>query len=360
MFISALNSLVGSKNTLGLPSASNACVVLVDGLGSHNLEHRAGHAPLLATQLKVDGSIHCGFPSTTVASLTSFSTGLSVGHHGMVGYQVFDRESGEKLNLLTGLKTQDQARHWQPKQTVSEVASDLGISCYFVGPPEYQNSGFTMATMPSAIYVVAKSIEDRFVEASRILNSGKKNLIYLYVPELDQRAHAFGAGSAQWVEKLEDLESGVRGLLRKLPKDSGVLITADHGVIDVDVSRHVYLDELFIEDLVSVGGDPRVLYLYFRQMPEQQTISKLKDFLGKRAYVATAAELVEAGWFGATEGFATDRLPEILLISVGETALYHREFAKPQSLKMIGQHGSVSDQELRVPLLKFGAFQVKR
>ncbi len=91
MFISALGSITGTENRLGLPRAKSACVVLVDGLGSANLRFRAGHANFLASQLTKDGSILCGFPSTTVASLASFATGLRAGGHGLVGYQVLDR-----------------------------------------------------------------------------------------------------------------------------------------------------------------------------------------------------------------------------------------------------------------------------
>ena len=93
MFISALGSITGKHNRLGLPKVQSACVVVVDGLGSANLRYRAGHAPFLANQLNTDGSIMCGFPSTTVASLASFSTGVSAGEHGLVGYQIYDVKS---------------------------------------------------------------------------------------------------------------------------------------------------------------------------------------------------------------------------------------------------------------------------
>jgi hypothetical protein len=88
-------------------------------------------------------------------------------------------------------------------------------------------------------------------------------------------------------------------------------------------------------------------------------VSSLRGQLGDRVLVATDEQLVEAGWFGEVQEFARDRMPDIFLVSIGEVALYHRDFAKPKSLKMVGQHGSISDQELTVPLLRFGAFEKK-
>ena len=359
MFISALGAITGKHNRLNLPKVKSACVILVDGLGASNVQFRAGHAPTIANQLKVDGSIPCGFPSTTVSSLASFATGLRAGQHGMVGYQVFIRSSMQSMNLLTGIPSAESAKVWQPKNTVSEMATEFGIETFFVGPAEYENSGFTNATMRTAKYVPAKSIEQRFQAAEKLLAASKGCLIYLYVPELDQKAHAHGFKSAQWVEKLEDLDSALKKFLQSASKDAGVLLTADHGVIDVPVENHIYLDELEIDGLQGVGGDPRVLYLYLDPEKVQSQKDKLQNFCGKRAFLAERSELIEAGWFGEAEAFSIERMPELFLISVGETALYHRGFAKPKSLQMIGQHGSVSSEELNVPLLRFLGFAKK-
>jgi hypothetical protein len=37
-----------------------------------------------------------------------------------------------------------------------------------------------------------------------------------------------------------------------------------------------------------------------------------------------------------------------------EVALYHRAFAKKKSLEMIGHHGSISQQEMSIPLIALG------
>ena len=360
MFISALGSITGKQNRLGLPRVKSACVILVDGLGSANLRFRAGHAPFLAGQLNTDGSIMCGFPSTTVASLASFSTGVRAGLHGLVGYQIFDRLKKQNLNLLTGISDAAEAARLQPTTTVSELAAEANVDCYFIGPPEYEGSGFTNATMRGAKYVAAKSYDERVAAAKRILSFKTNSLIYLYFPELDQRAHAFGSKSGEWVEKLEDLDLAVRQLNAAMPSNCGLLLTADHGIVDVSHERQIYLDELELVGLDSVGGDPRVLFLYFAQESDfdfEAQKKALEDFLGKRAIVASREEVISAGWYGEVTDEAKSRMPDIFLISIGETALYHRNFAKTKSLQMIGQHGAISDDELFVPLLKMGAYK---
>lgn len=362
MFISALGSITGRENRLGLPKVKSACVILVDGLGAANIRYRAGHANFLASQLANDGTIMAGFPSTTVTSLVSFSTGLKAGLHAMVGYQVHDRKQGSNVNLLTGIGSPQEALAWQSRKTVSEIAFENSVDCYFIGPAEYENSGFTNVTMRGAKYVTAKTLDDRVAAAKKILNAKESALVYLYVPELDQRAHAYGSKSGQWVEKLEDLDLAVRQLTTALPANVGVLLTADHGIVDVAHERQIYLDELNIDGLVSVGGDPRVLFLYFDDQhadvaSSEDCIQSIQEFVGKRAYVVGREDLIAQGWYGQVNEEARERMPDIFVIAHGETALYHREFAKPKSLQMIGQHGAISDDELFVPLLRFGAYK---
>ena len=356
MFVSALGAITGKDNRLGLPRAKSVCVVMVDGLGSSNLRHRAGHAPRLFGSLERDGSIQAGFPSTTATSLSGFSTGNRPGKHGMIGYQIFNRSSQQNINLLNGFSSKAEAEYWQPTTTVSQLANDNSVECIFIGPAEYENSGFTFATMPSATYVAGKSMQERFNEAARILDQKKSCLIYLYIPELDMKAHQFGYKSSEWAEKLEELESEMSKFVSKLPDRAGALLTADHGIVDVDVAKHIYIDELELPGLISVAGDPRVLYLYFDAPPSAGFISELQETFGSRVLVATSQEIVDAGWFGEVDPFAFARMPDIFLVSLAETAIYHRKFAKQKSLKMIGQHGSISDSELTVPLLKFGVF----
>lgn len=361
MFISALGSITGVENRLKLRSANSACVVLVDGLGSFNLKENAGHAPFLARQLAIDGSTHCGFPSTTAASITSLGTGLSAGAHGIIGYQVPNPADGKIFNLLTGWGVGVDPSLWQPHKTVNEMAVESGVEAIVIGPPEYEGSGFSVASMRGGKYIAAKTFDERVSKTLQVLATKQRSLVYLYFPELDQRAHAFGVDSLQWREKLEDLDSAIKTLAGGLPKNSGLMLTADHGIVDVPIQNHIYLDN-FDEQLVgltAVGGDPRVLFLYFEGLDEKaasEKASRLNQEIGSRVSVLTKNAVIQSGWYGSVTTAAAARMPELFVIAISNSALYHRKHAKPKSLNMIGQHGSISAEELTVPLLKFGAF----
>jgi predicted AlkP superfamily pyrophosphatase or phosphodiesterase len=356
VFISALGSITGKDNRLGLKRTQRVCVVLVDGLGSENLRNAAGHAPFLNAALKQHKSINTVFPSTTAAAITSFGIGAPPSEHGVFGYSVFDRKSKVVRNLLTGWSAEFPPEKFQKLPSITSVARQADVKAYTVGPGEYEGSGFTKLNMGQAQYLPARSFDERVVATRAILATKSKSLTYLYFPELDSIAHSAGAGSIEWLNKIEELDVAIKNLVSDLSSESAVLLTADHGIVDVLREQQTYLDELQVTGLLAVTGDPRNSFLYFDEgvdVANQQR--QLQEQIGDKAIVCTSNDLIKQGWLGPNVE-NEDFLPDLFVISQPGTAVYHRDFAKPQSLRMIGQHGGISQAELSVPLLKFGAY----
>ena len=360
VFASALGAISGVDNRLNFRPARRVICVLVDGLGSQNLKAAAGHAPFLNQAMARTKPISCGFPTTTATSITSFGTGVSAGVHGLVGYKLFDRTDQVAFNLLNGWDSVRTPEAWQTQQTVSERAINAGVGSFFIGPKAYEGSEFTRATMRGAKYLPAKGIDDRFEAAARLLRTEKSDfLAYLYVPELDQTAHAIGVASGKWLQDLEDLDASVRNLAAALGKQDALLVTADHGVLDVPANQHIYLDEFGLDwsRVADVSGDPRVNFIYLHDANEaEQVASELQIGLGDKALALTRAQVVAAGWYPNITDATLRRLPEVFALATKNVALYHREYAPAASLNMIGQHGALSSAELSVPLLGWGAF----
>jgi Type I phosphodiesterase / nucleotide pyrophosphatase len=353
-YLSAFLALNGKQNPLSLPSKQSYALILVDGLGVANIKSAGAHAGFLNQKLSSSSSLFSGFPSTTATSLASLATGKANGEHAFIGYRVFDRDRQRAINLLNDLGDDLEPRKYQDLETISEQALANQNRVITVGPGEYSNSGFTKATMPAATYLPAQSLQERFKVAARELaNPG--TLLYLYIPELDQLAHRFGTESRKWLETIEELDSELVSFVKALPSGAGALLTADHGVIDVDHSRHVYLDELKgFQDLVMIGGDPRCGYLYFETVTDLVAKrAELSSELAGLADVTTIQELIETGWLHTLSETAKKLAPDLIVLPKGDRVIYHRGFAKQKSLEMVGQHGGMSKAEWEVPLLVF-------
>jgi hypothetical protein len=364
---SCLAALGGRPNALSLPSVDRVVVVLIDGLGSLALRARSGHARFLSSRLTKSQTMTSGFPTTTAAALATLCTGTTPGEHGMVGYRVLDPDRDRVFNQLSGWAGGPDPLTWQRMPTVFETAVAEGISAVAIGPERYRDSPFTHAVLRGARYLPAKTIEQRVDAALDVLSEPAPSISYLYVPELDMTAHARGWESDDWLAALEEVDAQVGRLERGLTAGSGVIVTADHGVIDVPESGHVLFDT--VDELVAgvrhIGGDPRCLQLYLADGASNDAVERLaalwRDVEGGRSWVATRDEAIAAGWFGPqVDGPVRGRIGHVLVAARGRIAYYDSREANQSGRSMVGQHGSLSPEESSVPIIGLGAFEGQR
>lgn len=350
-----LAAVRGERGSLALPAVTHAVVLLVDGLGAAQLAQHAGHARTLAGAQTAKSAIGVGFPTTTAAAITTFTTGTRPGAHGHVGYSVLDPANDRVVNQLSGWDARLDPRTWQRMPTVFEQAETLGVPSFAIGPARYSDSGFTAAALRGAQYLSAASMADRFARTRTVLSTTRSALVYVYVPELDMAAHRHGVASGEWTAELEELDGELRAFLPALGSRQGLLVTADHGVVDVPESAHVILDPAWLAGVRHVAGEPRALQLHLDAgVDAEQVAERLRTALGRAAWVATRDAAVAGDWFGAVDPAVAPRIGDVLVVARTRTAFYTSSDDRGRS--MVGQHGALTPEEVAVPLLRFGAF----
>ncbi|MDP3209103.1 MAG: alkaline phosphatase family protein [Rhodoglobus sp.] len=360
---SSLHALASRENRLSLPPVDRAIVVLVDGLGADALKACAGHARTMAGALNSRSVIEAGFPTTTASALGSLTTGTLPGQHGLVGYSVLDSANDRVVNQLTGWDSALDPLTWQLERTVFERAREDGFGAVAVGPERYRDSGFSAAVLRGAWYVEGVSIGDRMSRALEVISEPDgAALVYVYIPELDMAAHAHGWQSREWTDALETADAALRGLVASLGPRQGLLVTADHGIIDVPGRAHVLFDtdQSLVDGVRFVAGEPRCLQLHLE--PDLSAagtaalIDRWRASEADRAWVVTRDELIESGWLGEVRPEVRSRIGDVIVAARKAIAYYDTRVASSHARAMIGQHGSVTQPELRVPLLRYGAF----
>lgn len=356
----ALAAIQAAPHRLELPRVARSAVVLADGLGAAPLRARSGHARrILAAAPSRRDVIDAGFPTTTAAALATLTTGLSAGEHGLVSYSALDRDNDRVVNQLRGWDALADPRSWQPHPTVFERAAAAGIEPVVIGAERYRETGFTDAVLRGARFEAHRSIADRLAAAAVLLRQPGERLVYVYVPELDQAGHAEGCGSDAWTQRLEELDSALGVLDRGIGPDAGVLLTADHGMLDIPAHRRRVIDgddDLWV-GVRHVAGEPRCLHLAVDDPAHRDAVvERWRAAEGDRAWVVTRDEAIAAGWFGTVAPAVRARLGDVIVAARAAIAYYDARTATPSALAMVGQHGSFSDDERRVPLARWGAF----
>ncbi|RLP68030.1 alkaline phosphatase family protein [Mycetocola reblochoni] len=345
----------------GPAGVDHIIVVLVDGLGAQNLSSRRGHARTL-TALR-STTIASVFPSTTAAALTSLATGTLPGRHGIVGYAARDLASGRVVNQISGWDELVDSDGWQRETTVFQRAVAADVAPVAIGPASFARSGFTRHVLSGAEYRAADSLSDRVDAAVAATRRAPRTLSYLYVPELDKAGHRFGSESPEWTAALEQLDQAFRRLLGSLPKRTGVLVTADHGMVDVPAHRQLLFgdDPALMTPVVAVGGEPRMLHLYgdgdMTGDDREALAAVWRDAEGERSWVLSREDAIMMGLFGDVDEEVVPRIGDVLVAARARVAYYDgRLGAGDPARRMVGQHGSMTDEETRIPLLAAGAF----
>ena len=352
VFQSAEASVLSFDNALKLNAVSSAIVVMIDGLGYENLLHNSG---FMRNHLGENDFAHCGFPSTTTSSIASFSTGVEASEHGLFGYSIFNRSTEETVNLLSGLDKYSVLEYAR----VEPISARSSVKVHAVTLEEYAETGFTAATMAGARHHFAPQFEQRLELARSIANSEPGSLVYVYIPELDKEAHRSGVGGSNWAQLFADVDRAIQMTVSKLGSSNGLLVTGDHGIVDVASSNHIFLDDYpgLTARLQNVCGDPRATYIYLND-PDEVNAAKnqLCEFLRGRALVVEPRELVDQGYWSQSLLDEDDLIPDLVLIATDDIAIFHRQFSKATSMKMVGHHGSITETEIKVPVLRFGGY----
>jgi hypothetical protein len=340
----------GWTNVLRLPSARSYVVLLVDGLGWNLLRDHGPDAPYLASLATQGRPITAGVPSTTATSLTGLGTGLPPGAHGVVGFT--SRIPGTD-RLLDALRWSSQVdpEEWQPHPTIFQRAADAGVAVTVVSRRAFESSGLTRAGQRGAAYVGADLAGERISAAARAAQV-PGSLTYVYDSELDTTGHRHGCQSRPWRFQLTMVDGLARKLRSALPPDTALLVVADHGMVDIPREHRVDVDAEFdLRQGVSlVGGEARFRHLYCDPDRVPGVVTRWRDRLGECALVLPREEAVAAGWFGTVEERVLPRLGDVVVACVGDVAIVLTEQFGYEST-LIGLHGSLSPDEMLIPLL---------
>jgi hypothetical protein len=340
------------RDVLGLPDAARSVVVLVDGLGHDLLRQRSGHAPFLRSRFDAMQRVPCGFPTTTATSMGSFGTGLPPGSHGLVGMQVLDPDTDRVLNELSWENGPDP-RAWQPNRTVFEEAASAGLAVTMVGPHYFDGSGLTTAALRGGAFRAAHALEARVDAAVSAVRAAPRSLVYLYWGEVDKVGHVHGCQSWQWGDEVEAVDAALRRLAGSVPADTSVVVTADHGMVDVPFDARVDLvdEPALMAGVRHLGGEPRNLQLYTQAGALADVAAAWGERFSGRARVLTREQAVDEGWFGAVSARVAPRIGDLLVVTGDGVAVVHSGLMRPEVVRLLGLHGSTSDAELAVPVV---------
>lgn len=354
----AVLGVPGAVDLLGLrprlAGVRRVAVLLVDGLGWYQIPTAARYAPTLAGLAATVGrSLTSGFPSTTPTSLVSLGTGVAPGAHGVLGFTVRVPGTERVLNHIEWDGDPEPLR-WQPVRTQWERARAAGVAVTVVSRPEYAGSGLTLAANRGGDYRGAAGVDALAATMLAALAAGAgPTLVSGYHPDLDRHGHLTGVDSVPWRIAAAEVDALLARLVDGLPPDAALLVTADHGQLDVPAAHRFDLDT---DPRLRVGvrvvaGEPRVRYLHVAPGAVDDVVAAWSAVLGPAARVRTREEAVADGRFGPVPEEHLRRIGDVVVTCRGTYAVLATRSEPPAVSRLVAYHGADTAAEMTIPLL---------
>lgn len=345
--------LQGALPIIDIPVATKYVVLLVDGLGWHQLREYADHAETMAQLQESALKLTCSVPSTTATSLTSLGCGATPGEHGVMGYSFYEPAAGQVINALTWEGGPEDLSLFAQVPTTFQRLGSHGRPSAAVTLGRFAGSALTrLAFDGTTLFPV--SAEGDAEAFGGLVNDALRSadVVYCYERMLDHDGHGFGVGSWQWLERIGIVDDLVTHLRDELPSDVCLLVTGDHGMINIPETSRLYAeDESRLGGYTHLGGEPRFRHIY--GYDARALAWAWESVLGERGDVLRREEAIAAGWFGPqVTALSEARIGDVVAAMRGDFAVM--SYQNPGEFSLVGMHGSLTAPEMEVPLLIHG------
>jgi predicted AlkP superfamily pyrophosphatase or phosphodiesterase len=323
--------------------ADQVVLLVLDGLGWEQLQDRRSLAPTLCSL--TGGAITTVAPSTTATALTSITTGLPPGEHGVVGYRM--NVEGEVLNVLRWQADGRDARASIPPEKIQFHEAFGGQRPPVVTRAEFRSTGFTTAHLDRTRMTGWRMASTLVTEVARLVGTNEP-FVYAYYEGIDKVAHEYGLAE-HYDAELVAVDRLVADLLGTLPRGATLVVTSDHGQVDVGDNTIVPAPEV-MSHVRSQSGEGRFRWLHARPGHARHLLEAAQAAHGDTAWVVDQETIIDQDWFGP-------RVSDAARSRLGDVALVAREpvsFADPDDsgpFELVARHGSLTSAEMYVPLL---------
>jgi len=316
------------------------------------------------------------YPSQTTNALTTLNTGLTPQEHGLFEYFIYLKQVGivnalrfERIGSKARSKLVEQG--YDPKmmfsgENIQQKLVKQGIGAFTHMNESNAANACTKLVFEGSTIVSAYKNADAIVKLRKqIEKTSGAAYFFVHLETLDTISHEYGPGSEEYNAELQAITYLLeKELVEKISPQSAnetlLLLTADHGGVEVNPQESIYLglnSEPRVNSQLGIGrkrilptGSPRDVFLHINDQKLQQTKDALKQEIGDKAQIIETKKAVECGLFGlgkASETFL-ERAGNLLIMPYRKETVWF-EHRSGRKINLLGQHGGLHPDEMLVP-----------
>jgi len=322
----------------------NVVLIVMDAMGQSTIDQHLKPTSFIRKNNRQ--TITSVFPSTTTCATTTLLNAKSPAEHGWFAWAMNFKEISRTLKLY---KNQDYYTN-EKLEGENYARKRLGYEYFFSNVKNHD----VYTCMPAEINfkthadknVNFTNTKQMFKSLNDICKKPNAKFVYAYNDVPDMIMHDFGTQSKKIKKFLKMLDAKLEKLNKKNP-DTLLVITADHGMIDIAEHVEIYKDKEITNCLEqNLSLEPRAAAFHVKKEMHAKFKSAFKKY-EQDFELFTTKQLIDKGVFGK---FTGDKNKEFLgdFIAIAKTdkalAFKQKDFYK-------ANHTGTSKQEMLVPLI---------
>lgn len=283
------------------------------------------------------------FPPTTAAATTTLQSGQSAMEHGWLGWDVYIPQVDDVVTVfLNRSKTSGDffeenvaKKYLQYQNVYDKIPAETGIKAYGISPHEINPYDFNQ---PEQMY--------EMIEA--LCAKDERSYIYAYYDQPDNLMHRYGTQVEVVRERALYIDAQIEALSHKL-KDTLLVVTADHGHIDVE---NLYLEDY--PDLVEMLAKPtsmetRAVNFFVKENKKDAFASLFNDVLGAHFKLVDRDTFIQEAYLGDFDAHPNieGAIGDFIAIATDRFTLLDDRNAP----NFKGHHAGLTQREMLVPLI---------
>ena len=315
----------------------NVILFLYDGMGTNVYKRELKNSFFDEHLIKSISSVG---PSTTTASTTSFQTGLAPSEHHWLGWNVYIKEEKEIITLYRNVRKGDDnpypynvgMKYIPYKTIVEEINEKKKYQAYDFFP--FGNNPY-------------EDIPDVMNKVYELTKQKGKKYIYVYYENPDTFLHIYGSNNKIVQEEIRMLDNETKKLCDKIT-NSLVIVTADHGHIDVTIN---YLEDYkdILDTLkcdISIEG--RWVSFMVKRGRKKEFKILFNKYFGNDFLLFTHNEIIKKELFGkGKDSRLESEIGDYVAIATSDKYIS----SKRDDIIFKSAHAGITKDEMEIPLI---------
>ena len=318
-------------------------LLLIDGMGYNLVVNKLKDDSFLKKNILYKTTTV--FPTTTTSATTSIQNGKAPNENAWLGWCQYFKEKDDVIIPFLNIGYYNEHKY-EKDFSYKAISVDTTVN------ELNRLNKKARILFPSFMEDGCKYFDEMCERLKKYSQAKEYDYIYAYWDGYDSLMHEFGPSSNQSNAYIEEIDNRLKKLSEELDEETLLVVTADHGQIDVEEYIDLYpsFEKYFVHD-PSLDIRTQAYFVKDELKDEFEKVFKNKyedDFI-----LLTHDQVLASNLFGPKDNHPRfeEFIGDFVSISKSKKSFVYSKYGKPNMFK--GQHSGMLEDELYIPIIAY-------